>query len=258
MTPENARNERGILPPPAGQPADLAASLEQFRRATRSVIDQAAVVHASLRGRLLTRGLRHRDFKIGPYGEIPAEWQLRSLGEVARFASGKRKPRDVVHAPSASHHIPVYGGKGLLGFGASTLRKGATIVVGRVGTHCGDVHFVPDEASWITDNALFVYENRPEADLRFLFHALSLMDLPSLSTRGRQPVISLSAIYPLPIALPPLAEQQEICEILSSLGAFREVQENVLIQAQRIGSLLPARFSPASVDNASGPLRKDQ
>jgi type I restriction enzyme S subunit len=165
---------------------------------------------------------------------------VKSLGEIASLASGKTKPKDLSYLQSRTHAIPIYGGKGLLGFSSSFLRQGPTIILGRLGARCGAVHFVADERSWITDNALFVYESRPEVDLRFLYHSLCNLDLSSLRNMGRQPLISLATLYPVLLGVPPLAEQREICEVLASLETLITAQEKVLEQTRKVQSALPA------------------
>lgn len=236
MTPHGCGRERL----PAGVPADALGSVDRFLGASQSVIDQLTRVQRRLAQRLLTRGMGHSAFTSGPIGDIPAAWEVKSLGEIARFACGKTKPKDATHVRSRSHSVPIYSGKGLLGFSGSSLRQGATIVVGRVGAHCGEVHLVVEEASWITDNALFVYETRPEVDLPFLYYSLRQLDLSSLRNAGRQPLISLSTIYPVLLAMPPLEEQRRIRDLLVSLETFREAQDRVLGQAKRVRSALTA------------------
>ena len=251
MSAETTRGDPAPDPLPVCPREDVARSIDQFLGASQSVIDQLAVIRKMLSQRLVTKGIGHRSLRTGPTGDIPDAWEVRSLGEIARFASGKPKPKDASHAFSRPHATPIYGAKGLLGFSSSILRNGPTIVVGRVGAHCGALHFVSDEASWITDNALFVYETRPEVDLRFLYHSLCELDLPSLRSTGRQPVISLSTIYPILLALPPLPEQREICEFLSSVESLVEVQGRVLGQARRVRSAFSAGVPPVTAAPAA-------
>jgi type I restriction enzyme S subunit len=240
MTPPTTRGERRLDALPRERQAGVFGSVDLFIGASQSVIDQMDVVRKGLVQRLLWKGMGHQAFKRSPIGDIPAGWDVKPLGEIARLASGKTKPKDASHVRSPSHSVSIYGGKGLVGFSGSSLRKGVTVVVGRIGAHCGEVHFVSEEESWITDNALFVYETKPEVDIRFLYHSLSQRDLSSLRNLGRQPLISLSIMYPILLALPPLTEQRRICEVLLSLETLMDVQDRVLGQAQRVRSALRA------------------
>ncbi len=243
MAPEAIQpDDLGALP--AAARAEAISSVDWFVAASKAVCDQTGVLASRISRRVLTMGIGCPPTRSSPIGDVPAAWELKSLGEVARFACGKTKPKDASHVSSAARCIPIFSAKGLLGFSGSSLRSGATIVVGRVGAHCGSVHFVSDAASWITDGALFVYETRPEVDLRFLYYSLRRLDLPSLRHVGRQPSISLSTIYPLLLALPPRDEQGEICNLLSSVEALQESHDKVLAQSTRLRSVLAA-YAPA-------------
>ena len=238
MTPETTGGEHGLDTLAADGGQDMLRSLGVSQSATESVIDQLAVFHKSLVRHLLKKGMGHTAFKSCPLGEIPVSWDVRSLGEVASLTSGKTKPKDSSHLRSRSHSVPIYGGNGLLGFTVNALRKGSTIIVGRIGARCGAVHFVSDEESWITDNALFVYEMRSELDLRFLYYSLCHLGLSSLRNAGRQPLISLATIYPLLLAVPPLAEQREISNVLLCLETLMKAQDMVLGQTKKLRSML--------------------
>lgn len=223
---------------------DVGPSCERSLCATQSVLDQLAVLRGSLSRRLLRRGMGHTAFKSSPLGDIPVSWDVRSLGEIASLTSGKAKPRDWSYLMSLSRPVPIYGGNGLLGFTSNHLRTGKTIVIGRIGARCGAVHFVPDEISWITDNALFTYETRPGLELRFLYYSLCHLDLASVRSKGRQPVISLGTIYPLLLAVPPIAEQREISEVLTSLDTLMHANAKVLEQSKKMRSALLAATLP--------------
>jgi type I restriction enzyme S subunit len=220
--------------------AEAIRCIDAFLGSTRRVQHQASRFEAALSRHLLTKGSRPHSTRRTPLGDLPESWEILSLGEVAQLASGRTKPSGASRVPSPSCSVPIYGPRGRIGFSEKSLRSGPTVVVGRVGRYCGSVHYVAEASCWVTDAALFVYEARPEVDLRFLFHALQQLDLPSLRRPGRQPLISLSTIYPLPVALPPLEEQREICRLLESVLRVREAQDRVLEQAARLRSVLLA------------------
>jgi type I restriction enzyme M protein len=252
MTPETIRLE-SLGEPPGDAQAGAIDAVDGFVAASEKARDQAGALAGRIRRRLLAAGIRRSPTRPSPIGDVPVSWEVKSVGEIARFSSGKTKPKDAFRVPSPSRSVPIFSGKGLLGYSGNCLRNGATIVVGRVGTHCGSVHYVSDPACWITDAALFVYETRPEVDLRFLYHGLRGLDLPALRKPGRQPLISLSTIYPLLIALPPLEEQREICDLLAVADTLQEAHERVLAQLMRLRSALAASAGAGQAEpGASG------
>lgn len=200
------------------------SSIDACMLATRSVIEQLSMVQRGLTTHLLTSGTGHRAVKESPIGRIPEEWDTKSLGEIVTLTSGRAKPREASSLRSPSHSIPIYGGSGIVGYAGNFLRKGITIVIGRVGGHCGALHFVSEDASWITDSALFIYENEPEVDLRYLFYALRKLDFSRLRNAGRQAVISLAMLYPLVVPMPSIGEQREIASMLCSFESLIEIE----------------------------------
>src|SRR5208283_467542 len=79
--------------------------------------------------------------------ELPEGWCWASPREVVAWASGDFLPRSA----QREGRYPVYGGNGVSGSHAEFLVAFPTIVVGRVGADCGNVHITPGP-TWVTDN----------------------------------------------------------------------------------------------------------
>jgi len=84
--------------------AEALQSVDEVIDRSRAVIEQLGQVKKALVQELLTRGLpgRHTRFKPTPVGEIPAEWEVRSLGDVADVRPGIAMGPD--RAPLAHSH----------------------------------------------------------------------------------------------------------------------------------------------------------
>ena len=96
------------------------------------------------------------------------------------------------------------------------LTKEPAIIVGRKGS-AGALN-IADSPSWTTDVAYFV---RPpiDLDLRFTYYLFSTLRLDELG-KGIKPGLSRKEAYALPIALPPLDEQQRIVAKVDQLMAL--------------------------------------
>jgi type I restriction enzyme, S subunit len=68
------------------------------------------------------------------------------LGDVIKFGNGKVRP-------SNEGEVPIYGGNGILGFGADANYIEETIVIGRVGAYCGATYY-ENRSIWVSDNDL--------------------------------------------------------------------------------------------------------
>jgi len=86
------------------------------------------------------------------------QWPGMQLGEVIRVKSGNFLPTSAMNTRGA---FPVYGGNGINGYHDKYMFSEPKIVIGRVGAQCGCVH-VTEPNAWITDNALYVSEQRTE------------------------------------------------------------------------------------------------
>jgi type I restriction enzyme S subunit len=105
----------------------------------------------------------------------------------------------------------VYGANGAKDRTDKFLCATPGIVVGRKGS-AGEITLTEDKF-WPLDVTYFVEFDRAAFDLRFLYHLLSRLDLPSLA-KGVKPGINRNEIYAIPVDTPPRAEQQRIVAIL--------------------------------------------
>ena len=165
--------------------------------------------------------------------ELPAGWEWTRLGVIIYVHSGDGLTADVM-IPDG---IPVFGGNGINGFHNVANVHKETIVIGRVGFYCGSIHLTPSKA-WVTDNA-FITEFCTEAiDRNFLTLLLRGTDLKKREDATAQPVISGGKIYPIVVALPPLAEQQRIVAKVDELMRWCDALEARLTAARTTATTL--------------------
>ena len=216
-----------VVPPPEEQAAivrflDYAnGRLERAIRAKRKVIallheQKQAIIH-----RAVTRGLDPtvplKPSGIPWLGDIPQHWEVWPLRRCISirsgdFIDGSRLKTD----RSDFSPFPVIGGNGIMGFTDQTNVHGPTIVIGRVGALCGNVHLVK-EAAWITDNALRI--TRIEGfDSDYLSEQLRAMNLNRLANANAQPLVTGGTIKAQRVVKPPPDEQHAICLRLNELS----------------------------------------
>jgi len=132
-------------------------------------------------------------------------WPLLNARELFFWASGKFLPK----SRQGAGDIPVYGGNGIAGSHTHSLIDRPTIVVGRVGAHCGNVHLTAG-AAWVTDNAIYARDIDPRIDPRFALLVLRQSNLNARSGGTGQPYVNQDTLNNVQFQLPPLAEQFEI------------------------------------------------
>nr|WP_278679363.1 restriction endonuclease subunit S [Clostridium paraputrificum] len=209
--------------------ADILSTVDSQVDDTDKLIEKTKELKKGLMQRLLTKGIGHTEFKETEVGEIPMEWEMKSLGKIFKLSSGEfLSQKNIIDGP-----YPVYGGNGITGYHNEFKHKDSKIVIGRVGAKCGCVCRSIKE-SWITDNALYINEKLCEFDDEFMLYLLYYLDLNKFANQNAQPVISGQKIYVINIALPNLEEQKKIANILSSVDMQIEKYENKKIKLEEL------------------------
>ncbi len=170
--------------------------------------------------------------------ELPSGWAAVRLGDVIQVSSGDNLPAKKMKTGS----VPVYGGNGVAGFHDEANVEGQTIVIGRVGALCGNVHLT-GESAWVTDNAFVVSFSRENLNRDFLVLLLRAAKLGRDNKATAQPVISGRRIYPRMVLIPPLDEQQRIVEKVTEVIALCDRLE---VRLERARDTL-ASFSSSAV-----------
>ena len=135
-------------------------------------------------------------------------WEVRKLREILTLDYGKPLPYEkrVIEG-----RFPVYGANGLKGRSDVFYVDKKTIIVGRKGS-AGEINLT-EEKFWPLDVTYFVTFDEKNYDLLFLFHLLTLLDLPKLA-KGVKPGINRNEVYDLEVLIPPFPEQKRIVAIL--------------------------------------------
>jgi len=196
---------------------------------------------------LLTRGIGHTRFKQTEIGELPEEWKVVRLGDVARVFAGSSAPQkreyfengispfvrvqdlahygqtrrlrevaDKVNERAVQEHHMVLARKGTIVFPKSgaALEKNHRAILG--------------VDAYIVSHLAAVEANPEKVSNEFLFWWLCRVDMASLNPNPGYPSIRLEEIKALPIPLPPLEEQKQIAEMLSTIDAAIENEKRYL------------------------------
>jgi type I restriction enzyme, S subunit len=142
-------------------------------------------------------------------------WPRLQARELFAWASGRFLPKSKRVVGS----IPVYGGNGISGSHTHSLIDRPTIVVGRVGAHCGNVHLTGG-AAWITDNAIYARAIDPRIDPRFACLVFGQSNLNARSAGTGQPYVGQDALDQVWFHVPPLPEQLDIVQRLETAGLW--------------------------------------
>ncbi|MCC6497022.1 MAG: restriction endonuclease subunit S [Propionibacteriaceae bacterium] len=202
-------------------------------------------------------------YKRTDVGTIPVEWEVATVGSLASFTSGVGISVASLGEESADDPVPVYGGNGIAGFTHEALLHEPSVVVGRVGQRCGEVHATGGPA-WVTDNALYPSKVHRPLDLGFFALALQRAGLNDLKNRNDLPLVTQSILHSVRLPWPPDArEQRAIAEVLGDVDAMlaglarliakkRDLKRAALLQLLTGKTRLPAASRRASRPRLEG------
>ena len=138
-------------------------------------------------------------------------WIKTTLGDFLSLQRG----HDLTEPERRAGSIPVMGSAGPNGLHDTALAKGPGIVIGRSGASFGQVHLSKCDF-WPHNTALYVTDFKGNDPL-FAYYFLKTIDFTRFNSGSAQPSLNRNFIYPIPVRIPPLAEQKRIASILGAL-----------------------------------------
>lgn len=141
---------------------------------------------------------------------MSSDLQSTKLESLITFSNGRSSPDR-----SDDRAFPVYGSNGLIGWANETNSPANSIVIGRVGSYCGSVHF-SQSACWVTDNAIRATA-KGDNDPYFLYYLLKHLDLNNWRSGSGQPLINQSTLNSIDVTVPASFSQRLIGSFISSL-----------------------------------------
>ncbi len=176
----------------------------------RTIIRQDAVTVQVPSEILESTGLVRRSLPVLTSSGVEGKWTDTTLGRLLSFSNGKASP-----VRSDGFPFRVYGSNGVIGLPEETNVDRNTIIIGRVGTYCGSLHY-SDSSCWVTDNAIRA-RAIDENDAEFLFYLLQTLGLNQWMAGCGQPLLNQTILSSIAVAVPAPPEQRAIAYILGTL-----------------------------------------
>ncbi len=150
----------------------------------------------------------YKDSGVEWLGEIPEHWKVRRLKYIARLSYGDSLPADT----RAEGETTVFGSNGPVGVHSEPNTLAPALVIGRKGSF-GKINF-SDHPCFAIDTTYFIDSRNSKENLRWLFYALSLLKLDSISEDSAIPGLSRELTEKQWLPIMSLSEQRTIATFL--------------------------------------------
>ena len=224
--------------------ADILSTVDKKIAFVEENINATEELKKGLMQKLLTEGIGHTEFKDSELGRIPESWEVTELIKIC-----EDNKRAIVDGPFGSNlktihfreqGIPVIQSNFVTSgkFNAkeyvyvdedkfnSEIRSkvvGGDIVMAKIGANCGTSAIIPinHPVSLLSGNSIKVSIDLNKASVVFVDFIFKNMysrtNFAELKSIGAQPAISMPLLKKLKIPKPPLEEQKQIAEIISTV-----------------------------------------
>lgn len=178
-------------------------------------------------------------------------WQVKKLGEIIKLEYGKPLA-DEDRNPNGKY--PAYGANGIKDRTNRFYYNKPTIIIGRKGS-AGEINLT-EEKFWPLDVTYYVTFDESKVNLRFLYNALTMLNLTSLA-RGVKPGINRNDVYAIEIPIPPLSEQQRIVAVLDdAFAGIAAATENAKKNLQNARALFESHLQSTFTTQGDGWVEK--
>ena len=226
------------LPPLSEQRriAEILSTVDELIQQTDAIIEETERLKRGIMQDLLTQGIGHESFKLASFGsvdsKIPAKWTICKLEDIAQIKRGA-SPRPIgdskffggdigwirISDINASFKYITNSSEYLSDLGVSkSVRVHPGEVLLSISASVGECVIVDFEAC-IHDGIVAIRNLSDDLNNEFLYYYLTSSRI-SFATKGQtgtQSNINSNLVKNIEILIPPLPEQQQIAEILSTV-----------------------------------------
>ncbi|MFZ1382127.1 MAG: restriction endonuclease subunit S, partial [Scrofimicrobium sp.] len=125
---------------------------------------------------------------------------------------------DISPESDEEHQIPCFGGGGIRGYVPASNQEGDLVLIGRQGALCGNVKRANGKF-YATEHAVVVTP-KADADIRWVFHLLTNMDLNQYASKSAQPGLAVGTLNKLEIDVPSVEDQIRVGAVLDKFDAL--------------------------------------
>ena len=159
---------------------------------------------------------------------VNSGYQMKTIDKVLTLEYGISLPKK----KRVSGDFPVYGSNGVVGSHNEFLVNAPCIIVGRKGS-AGEVNWSDKNCTPIDTTFYIKLLDENATDLKFTYHMLKSLNLPSLKVGSGPGGINRNNVYGLQIPVPPLEMQQKITDECETVDQETEQAHQIITAAKQ-------------------------
>jgi type I restriction enzyme S subunit len=212
-----------ILVPPLPEQKKIAHILSAVQRAIEAqerIILTTTELKKALMHKLFTEGLRNEPKKQTEIGAVPESWVVVEFDKFATLQRGY----DLRKQDFREGEVPVIGATQVIGYHDTANVKAPGVTVVRSGSSAGKPLFISDDF-WAHNVLLYVKDFHCNVP-KFVYYKILDLDLTQYRQGVAVPTLNRNTFSAIELALPSPDEQQEIADVLDSVGNRTVIAEN--------------------------------
>jgi type I restriction enzyme S subunit len=172
------------------------------------------------------------------------EWKNRRIGEICEILDSRRVPVNATERNSRIGPYPYYGANGIQGYIDDYIFDEPTVLLAEDGGYFDEYASRPiaqyvSGRYWVNNHA-HVLRGKSDTDTKWLFYSLVHKNILRFINGGTRAKLNQSDLIEISVHQPPLAEQQKIAEILTTVD---EVIENTETEISKLEDLKKATMN---------------
>ncbi|MBL7071050.1 MAG: restriction endonuclease subunit S [Candidatus Omnitrophica bacterium] len=194
------------------------------------VTEKTKQLKRGLMQELLSHGIGHKKFKKTKIGEIPSHWKVAKIENCCDILDSQRIPLNDVTRRDMKGPFPYYGANGLLDSVNKYIFDDDLILMAEDGGYFDEyktrpIAYLVNGKCWVNNHA-HVLRAKKEYCREWIYYSIVHKNILQYIGGGTRAKLNQKELRAIPILAPPLFEQKQIAEILSSVDDRIE-KENV-------------------------------
>jgi type I restriction enzyme S subunit len=206
--------------------ADILSTADEKIEAIATQIEKYETLKKGLLQKLLSEGIGHTEFKDSELGRMPVGWEITTVGKSSKNFDGQRVPLKSEDRQEIQGVYPYYGAQGIIDYVNDYIFDGKYLLVAEDGENVKgqkyDIAFVVNGKFWVNNHA-HILQATKDMNLYFISSILNHINIIKYVTGTGQPKLNKAQLNSIKIPLPPLEEQKQIANILSTADKKLEV-----------------------------------